>query len=486
MKKVRNISWDQWVGLARYLSKYSFVLVIFVVFVFYNVVVVPKELPKKSQSSSSQSAERVEWDITTEKPEKTFSGVLQGRTGDWYRMGVSLMANRPTRIEITLSSVFSLAVSIGSLDIEAGNNFQYHEILFQIPTGMFSNIKFMLQESDSSDSWSYTGVKLSGLALSRLGVKNSVEADRLAPTLAGNTEHSTEVLNPDETISDSSVIFSSRFVAESDFIQSIKFNAKEKTPDNSYVLELREIKKGDTKNTEVSVKKVILAPGELTSVKDEWGNQSVILPARLESGKEYRVMLIGTGDTAHNVALLPLEGSPEGISNGKNIATITFGRYVYAEGGAMMSGARVEDFGGEILYTYSLSGEMNDFFNLFNTKGSVKFDTKKKVIVGKQQQHTSFTYRFFTAYPFQKFMLAGREIDNTSNEIKLEYSFDNVFWSEVPFTQEESAPQMFSLLLTGTGVERVVYVRVSYNGEDKKTGTFGLDQLSVRAELIRK
>ena len=485
MKNIQNRSWDEWMGLARRYQKYVLVAVIFLVFAFYAVVVVPDALPKKSKSASSQSA-RVVWDITTEKPEKIFSDVLQGRARDWYRMGFSTVASRPARIDVILSSAWNEDVPIGFLDIAASDDFQYHEIRFEVPAGMFSDIRFVLRDEDSPESWSYTGVKLSEFALSRLNVYSQAQADRLAPTLAGNIKHTTQMLIPNKQVSDSNSIFESRFVAEADFIENIRLNAKEKSKKSGYVLELHERAKDDPKKTDISVKKVILSPGEFGADLDEWGNQSIAIPARLQRGKEYLVSLTGTGDASRNIVLSPLEGSPGVTSGDENIAAIVFGRYAHVEGGALLSGARVEDFGGEILYSYTLSKGVNDFFDLFDTEGSVKFDAKKKMIAGRQQQRTSFTYRFFTVYPFERFMLSARQEGDTEKEVKLEYSLDNAFWREVPATQANSEPQVFSLVLSGTGDQRTVYVRASYNGEDKKTGSFGLDQLSVRAELIQK
>ena len=485
-KSIWKLSWKQWRELLWNYQKYVLVVVVFAVSIFYTVAVVPQESSKKSKSSSSQSVKRIAYDITTEKPEKNFTGILQGRSGDWYRMGFSTVANHAARIDVSLHSVFSGDVSIGALDIEASDDFQYHEILFQIPPGTFSDIKFVLHSEDTRESWSYTGVKVSEFALSRLNIRSKAEADRLTPTLAGNIEHDTKILAPSKEVSNSGGIFESRFFAEADFIENIRLNAKEQLKNNGYVLELREIVKGDAKNTDVSIKKVILEPGELESSKDEWGNQLIAFPARLEKGKEYRVLLKGTGDASYNIVFLPLEGLNSALSDGKSIAAIVFGRYAYVKGGAMLSGAKVEDFGGEILYSYSLSGEENDFFDLFDTDGSVKFDAKRKTVVGEQKQRTSFTYRFFTVYPFEKFMLAARQAGNSEKEIKLEYSFDNVFWREVPYVQAGNEPQVFSFAISGTGNQDTMYIRASYNSEDKKTGTFSLDQLSVRAELIRK
>jgi hypothetical protein len=186
------------------------------------------------------------------------------------------------------------------------------------------------------------------------------------------------------------------------------------------------------------------------------------------------------------MVLLPLKGLQDVKSDGENTAALVLGRYVYVEGSAILSGAKVEDFGDKILYSYSLSGKENDFFDLFDTEGSVKFNTNEKIIAGRRQNHTSFTYRFFTAYPFEKFVLATRQAGNNEKEVKLEYSFDNMFWREVPVTLSDSEPPEFLLALSGVGNQREIYVRVSYDGEDKKTGTFGLDQLSVHAQLIRK
>lgn len=487
MKNIKNISWNQWTELGLRYSKYILVMIIFSVFGFYTVAVAPEKPPKKSESSSSQSADQVEWNITTEKPEKVFLGALQGLPGDWYRMSVSTIANRPVRMDAILSSVWSDDVLIGSLDIAASDDFRYHEIVFQIQAGNFSDVKFALRDEDTSESWSYTGVRVAEFALSRLNVRNKFEADRLMPTLAGTIEHTTRMLAVSKPVANSRVIFESHFVAEADFIESIRLNAKEKSKNSSYVLELREAAEEDgTGKKESTLKKVILTPGELDSNRDKWGNQSLSLPARLERGKEYLVMLTGTGDASRNIVLSPLEGLSGAASDSENTVAIVFGRYAYAGGGALLSGVKVEDFGDEILYTYALSGEVNDFFDLFDTEGSVKFDAKEKMVTGKQQQRTSFTYRFFTVYPFEKFMLTARQAGDTAKEVKLEYSFDNVFWSEVPATQVSGEPQIFSLVLTGAGKQDTVYVRASYNGEDKKTGSFGLDQLSVRAELIRK
>lgn len=486
MKNIWNLSWNEWVGLGWHHGKYILVMVIFTVFVFYNVAVVSKELPKKSKSSfvQSQPADRIEWDLTPEEPEKVFGGMLQALSGDWYRIGFSTIANRATRLDAVLTAVSGTDVLIESFDIADGDSYQYHEMLFQVPTGRFSDVKLILRSEAAPESWSYAGVKISEFSLSRLNVRNKFEADGLMPTIAGTVEHKLRMLEL-SNLSKSNIVFEGVFRADDDFIESIRLNAQEKLKNNTYLLEIHEKSEGK----DVSLKKIILKPGDIYAESDEWGNQSIALPIRLTRGKEYSIVLKGTGDVSKNITLSPLEGlgGIESLSNNdESVVAVAFGQYAAMNGVVMLSGAKVEDFGDEILYTYTLRGEVNDLFDVFDTEGNVKFDAKKDLVIGEQKQNTSFTYRFFTVYPFRQLVLDARQSGDSEKEVKLEYSFDNEFWREVPATQVSGEPQIFSLVLVGTGIQDIIYVRVSYNGEDKKTGSFGLDQLSVRAKLIRK
>lgn len=484
MKNIWNPSRYQWSGLEGRCGRYLFVLAIFGVFIFYTTVMTSQEPSKKPQVSSGQSVDHRAWDLTIENPEKVFAGILQSRSGDWYRMGVSTKANHDARIDVFLYSVFSEDVLVGSLSVAASDDFQYHEIIFPIPSGMFSDVRLVLREEDSR-GWVYTGVQLSKFALSRLNVKNKLEAARLAPTLTGNIEHDTKVLSINKQAAGRSNIFEGRFVAEADFIESIRLNAQGQSRHRSYTVELREAVKDETKPAGVPIKKIVFDPQELNASKDEWGNQLILFPVRLERGKEYLLMFTGTKGASRNPILSPLGGLPGVAHNDEDVVAIVLGRYVRAEDGVLLSGARVEDFGGEALYSYSLSGGVSDFFDLFHIEGDVTFDTKKGIIMGKQKRRTSFTYRFFTVYPFERLTLAARQAGGTGQEVELEYSYDNTLWWEaLPVQTNES--HLFSLALTGTGRERVIYVRASYSGEEKNTGSFGLDQLLVRAELIRK
>lgn len=481
MKNRQRLFWSDQIDSWGLNSRYFFVVAIFILFIFYSGVVATKESSKRLVSAPSQPVDQVVWDVTTENTEKVFRGVLQGRPGDWYRMSISTKANREARVETILRSVFSEDVSLGSFEVVPSDDFRFHEIIFSVPAGRFSDLKFVLHEKGMTETWSHTGIKFSEFALSRLNVKNRFEANKLVPTVAGSIVRDTEVFITDKDILDSRVILESRFVAQSDFIENIILHLNEKLKNESYTLELY----AREKNGDVLIKKNYLEPGKLDTHWDEWGNKKIFFPVRLERGMEYRIILRGSESASRNISVLPLEGLQNEEFRGESNLAVTFGRYTHVENDILLSGAKVEDFGKEFLYSYSLSGEIDDFFDLFDTHGGVRFDTKEKLITGSQKQQTSFTYRFFTVYPFQKFVLGARQAGGSGIEVKLEYSFDNTSWQEV-LPEQINGSWVFSFVLTGTDRQRVVYVRTSYNGEDKKAGSFGLDQLSVLAELTRK
>lgn len=152
----------------------------------------------------------------------------------------------------------------------------------------------------------------------------------------------------------------------------------------------------------------------------------------------------------------------------------------------LLTNARIEDFGNEAIYSYHLSGEADDLSDILYSNGTIWFDEKKRRVVGSQRNGTEFVYRFFTKNPFERLSLSARSIEGDGKEVKLEYSLDKSTWEEIPETQEGGRSQLFSFTLPGTNRQDTVYVKVSYIGEEKKTGSFGLDQLSIRAQLKQK
>lgn len=472
-------------------GKYALILVIFLMFGFYNFAIVPAKSTDKSKTSSEKSEQEITWDVTSEAPEKTYEGIFQGRSGDWYRLGIEAQASGESRLRVSLRSLFNEPLPIGTFEIAKSDSPQYQELVFPVPSGgMFSDISFQLVTDEKKEAWPFVGVAFGKPVLSRLNVKSRAEAERLIPTLIGTSERVSRTFTAEALQSSKNVIFETRFTAEADFIESVRLNLRGQKAADGYTAELYRVGDGKESQALMSVYKRTLNPDDIAKEKDEWGNQAIVFPVRLTRGVEYLLTLKEKESTKawSGIVMQPLAGREAdlGEGEGKSVLAILFGKQREAAGGTLVSGARIEDFGGgEMLYSYALSGEKEDYFNLFATEGQVTYDPKKKRVGGAQKQRTSFTYRFFTVYPFERLLLSAKQAGNDEKEVKLEYSLDSAFWQEVPFTQLEKESQLFSLLLSGTGAERTVYVRITYNGEDKKSGVFGLDRLVVRAQLKR-
>lgn len=175
----------------------------------------------------------------------------------------------------------------------------------------------------------------------------------------------------------------------------------------------------------------------------------------------------------------------QNISATKN-SLVSFGPLqILDNGSTILDYARLEDFGGNIFYSFALQNKEIDYTNIFSASESIRFDFKKRVVVGDERRKEFYVYKFDTAYPFEKFVLQALQRGVTPGEIRLEYSFDNEFWHEVSFTQKEKESQKFFLSLPGNGKDKVVYLRVSYNGKESKSGTFAIQELSVNASIAK-
>lgn len=169
-----------------------------------------------------------------------------------------------------------------------------------------------------------------------------------------------------------------------------------------------------------------------------------------------------------------------GLSYKKDVATAA------SHDGDLLQYARVEDLGGTLFYEFSLMGKRSDYTNIFTASKSVHFDKKKQLVVGSKKMDEFFIYKFDTLFPFDRFALKAEQTGKAPHELRLEYSLDESSWHPVASTQEEGKPEKFSVFIPGDLKSQVVYVRVSYNGEEKKTGTFSLQKLSVNAAMTKK
>ncbi len=151
----------------------------------------------------------------------------------------------------------------------------------------------------------------------------------------------------------------------------------------------------------------------------------------------------------------------------------------------LLTGAKVEDMGSVVLYTYATQKVTTDFSDLEDVSGGVKFDKKNGLVRGDAKPGTMFTYKLDTVYPFQTLRVQAKQTGNKENQVRLEYSFDKNSWKDVASVQDKGEPRMFDDVISAAseGSGSVVYFRVSYSGEKDKKDTFGLDSFRVTALL---
>lgn len=144
--------------------------------------------------------------------------------------------------------------------------------------------------------------------------------------------------------------------------------------------------------------------------------------------------------------------------------------------------AKIEDLGGSYSYDFSLQGSAIDFQTLYEVSNSIRFDETEGLVIGSKKEGEYFTYKVDTLYPLQEAFIRAEQFGDAPKQLLVEYSFDDKKWQEVPYTQKEKGPQIFSGVLKGEG-SRFLYIRVRYNAEEKRSGIFALDSLSLKAFL---
>lgn len=145
--------------------------------------------------------------------------------------------------------------------------------------------------------------------------------------------------------------------------------------------------------------------------------------------------------------------------------------------------ARLEDIGEAMQYTFSLQKNKSDYESLYDSTAGVQFDEKESALVGQKKNGEFFTFKFDTIDPFKEFTVHALRRGVSQDEIRFEYSLDNFFWRDVPATVLSSGQQEFLFSIPGDRKSSAVYVRVLYVGEEKKVGTFALEELSTIATV---
>lgn len=147
--------------------------------------------------------------------------------------------------------------------------------------------------------------------------------------------------------------------------------------------------------------------------------------------------------------------------------------------------AKLEDLGTSMLYTFSTRSDITDYQSVFEATDSAAFDGKKEAVAAAKREGEYFMYKFDVVYPLKKLFIRAVQRGFDKDEIRMQYSFDKSSWKTIEYTQANGSSQKFLLSLEEmVPREREVYVKVFYEGENKKTGTFALEKLEVNALVV--
>lgn len=147
--------------------------------------------------------------------------------------------------------------------------------------------------------------------------------------------------------------------------------------------------------------------------------------------------------------------------------------------------SRLEDMGVERLYTFSIRNDRTDYENIFEATNSVMFDKKKKAVVAAKKNGEYFIYKFDTQYPIKKLSMKALQKGSDEDEIHLQYSFNGTSWKTIEYSQDAGRSQEFFLSIDREIPEtKFFFVKASYEGKDKNSGTFALEELEINALVI--
>lgn len=479
--------------------------------VLYQQLIPLAEKAKKNKSVSYQSAWQMRaTDIAFKNPEKIFPHVLNSSAGDFYRVGFVAKSLADEKIFLKVVSEAGEEQEITSFDLKKGVEEKYLEAIFST-SGKFQNLAAYVKVPENPDSlWlDKEGIYLSNLSVSRLDAKSEFEAQQLRPTVFGQTEIR-KVYLPDNSkerienkLAEKNAFAGYVFEAPGDYLAAVEMNvilvgnggkgqyalqiipedAWQKMLDSEKLRDFTDEPAANDPKIEEKTDNKYFSAYDTINFLNKNGNQEMGLPARLEKGQRYFVGLINSGVKTDRNNYLKLAKLKKNESDFDAYVALTFTDYSKTENGILLpTGAKIEDLGKAYSYSYRNNHFFTDYFDLFEKNGKTQFN-EKNLVATRAQKGNYFTYQFDTIYPFAKMRVLAQQSGREDNYLRMEYSYDNKFWQEIPYVQLKGGPQTFDFTVQDNFQKKTaLFIRVSYSGgSDELKKTFGLAEFEVNA-----
>lgn len=446
----------------------------------YNILAVSMESQSSQKSFSQESGINRPWNITAKSPQYVHPITVDISERKWYRISYLVSSNSSVTIDVALVSLLGNKQAIGSVTTKGSGIEEYHEQVLLVSISSAAEVHFQLSSQNQSDSQGDEEVLVSSVTISQLDINNESEVASLLPTRTGVLFSSmlNVVLQPRGIFTTSEYVGS--FLANDDFVEGIDMsNILDRKNTMTGWLELRRKNCVDCREGVEVLRRARVNSRDVQTESKKRRLDVVTFPVWLRRGELYEIVFHETSE--HRSGHLGGVFNYLQFHKNKSIDLIT-GRASDDQEGFLLRGSRIEDCGHRIQYSYHSDGSVYDYLNLWRTDGKVWFDEKERQVVGQQKKGTSFTYKFSVGGPFGSFSFSAEQRESRGQEVKLEYSLDGISWHEAPFLTD-GKKGWFRFLLSGTGSQDTVYVRANYYGDNRKTGVFGLEQVSAIARL---
>ncbi len=468
----------------------TFVLFTLVFAFFYHYVILPPEQAKEQKGEKENGVFLQKPDLNEEKKEVVYPQALRSQEGDVFRIGAFIKSEENENLEVLARSPLNELVSIGTWKVAPSEQGEYKEFLFFSPK-RYEDIIIRLQDAELSDStmkWNKATVFINSFAVTRIKMPEGATESSLMPTIFGASKIEKSFLVSEESSKD---VSRWNFVANGDFLQALEFAGETAGDGNQeYTFQLLSSEREGDEGALKKLQNVSFTLDSLRGFLKASGNYEVPFFAPVKKGERYMLLLSKKDPKSDKRSFFTLD-SLENVNTSsdyiKNSNLALHSGIRFSQNGATFpDGARLEDLGNGLFYSFSFQKKPVDYTNIFEKSDQITFNEKKHVVTGERKRGEFYTYKFDTIYPFEQLVIEAEQDGGALNELKLEYSFDNAFWKEISYSQEKGSSQKFLLVLPKSGENHEVYVRISYNGQEKDSGSFALKSFSVNASILRR
>lgn len=476
-------------GSPRYIG----VIVIFLLAVFYNLRTAGPDaaVTKDEKSPATQAIERVA-DLDNAIREKVFFGKLDSQSGDYYRIIVRAEANEAERVEMYARTLLGEEKKIGDMDLVDGVE-SFHELVFAADD-LYRDIviRRTKTENNKENSWDETKIYIGDVSVARLGIRTVAQAERLQPTLFGETKTSVWYLpiSSGETGSgfpNERKQIGQYFEADASALRTVhvKFRVIGSGGSGKYEVEVKETDDEDSKKMN-TIGKIDFAADKLWKYKEENGGVYIFeMPLSFEKGKAYYVGVNSSDvatDEKNYLQLIPF-GEDKGSEN--SFFALSLVSYTeVSQGKRLLSNAVLQDNGSVYSYDYRMSHTPRDLLDVYSATGKLKFDENLRMLTLPKSKDASLIYKVDMKYPLERMHIRAQMFGLKDEEVLIEYSYDGENWkSALNENMKNISSRETDFYIDGEGDISTIFLRFEYNGKGNNNKIFGVTDLQIAASL---